>query len=331
MRARMQSTLEAIKQDLSPGQMVDQVLHSVRDGRAHDVASSAVHSVGAMVKANPLPAAVVGIGLVWLAASSRKSASSGASSSSSSSSLSSSTGSGVSSRAAIGADDRAMQRELTLEPRDVESEGAWSSASGTSASGESSGVGAAGEAESRMEHAKERVSHMAHGARAKVHDARAKVSGAAHGAATRAKGVAHTASTKVTSGALRARDATVRTYGEQPLVLGAIAVGVGALLGALLPSTQREDELLGAQRDRVKQRVDAASAEVLGRVKQKVDEGAQRIHAKMEGQSATSASAASPTSSFTSSPSSSASSSADQASGVSTTTPQTDEGDFGGP
>jgi ElaB/YqjD/DUF883 family membrane-anchored ribosome-binding protein len=36
---------------------------------------------------------------------------------------------------------------------------------------------------------------------------------------------------------------------EQPLAVGAIALGMGALIGALLPSTRREDDLLGEHRD----------------------------------------------------------------------------------
>jgi ElaB/YqjD/DUF883 family membrane-anchored ribosome-binding protein len=36
---------------------------------------------------------------------------------------------------------------------------------------------------------------------------------------------------------------------DQPLATGALALGVGALVGALLPGTRREDALLGAQRD----------------------------------------------------------------------------------
>ena len=36
---------------------------------------------------------------------------------------------------------------------------------------------------------------------------------------------------------------------DQPLAVGALAAGVGALLGALLPATRREDELLGKKRD----------------------------------------------------------------------------------
>lgn len=36
---------------------------------------------------------------------------------------------------------------------------------------------------------------------------------------------------------------------DQPLAVGALAVGMGALIGALLPSTRREDDLLGEHRD----------------------------------------------------------------------------------
>ena len=36
---------------------------------------------------------------------------------------------------------------------------------------------------------------------------------------------------------------------DQPMAVGAIAVGLGALIGSLLPSTRREDHLLGERRD----------------------------------------------------------------------------------
>lgn len=40
-----------------------------------------------------------------------------------------------------------------------------------------------------------------------------------------------------------------KTHQSQPLVTGALALGVGALVGALLPKTQTEDEMLGQKRD----------------------------------------------------------------------------------
>lgn len=45
-------------------------------------------------------------------------------------------------------------------------------------------------------------------------------------------------------------------YGKQPLAAGAVAFGVGALIATILPNTRREDEMLGAHRDRL---MDAAS------------------------------------------------------------------------
>jgi ElaB/YqjD/DUF883 family membrane-anchored ribosome-binding protein len=42
---------------------------------------------------------------------------------------------------------------------------------------------------------------------------------------------------------------TERFAQEQPLTVGAIALGIGVLVGTLLPSTRREDEILGAKRD----------------------------------------------------------------------------------
>lgn len=45
---------------------------------------------------------------------------------------------------------------------------------------------------------------------------------------------------------------------DQPLAVGAIALGLGALIGAVLPSTRREDDLLGAHRDAVMAQARAA-------------------------------------------------------------------------
>lgn len=46
-----------------------------------------------------------------------------------------------------------------------------------------------------------------------------------------------------------AAKSAVDTHNAQPLVTGLVAAGVGGLLGAMLPSTRREAELLGARRD----------------------------------------------------------------------------------
>ena len=50
--------------------------------------------------------------------------------------------------------------------------------------------------------------------------------------------------------AQRARNRFHLTLEEQPLVLGAIGIAVGAAIGALLPSTEQEDRLMGEVRDK---------------------------------------------------------------------------------
>ena len=49
--------------------------------------------------------------------------------------------------------------------------------------------------------------------------------------------------------ARRAANHSRTFHHQQPLAIGALALGMGALIGALLPATRREDELLGEHRD----------------------------------------------------------------------------------
>ena len=50
---------------------------------------------------------------------------------------------------------------------------------------------------------------------------------------------------------------------EQPLVLGAVGIALGALIGAALPSTRREDRLMGGVSDRAADEATAAANEAL--------------------------------------------------------------------
>jgi ElaB/YqjD/DUF883 family membrane-anchored ribosome-binding protein len=63
-RGDMDATLHAIEQRLTPGQLVDQGLDYLRNSGAREFASN----LGGSVKNNPLPVALVGIGIAWLMA-----------------------------------------------------------------------------------------------------------------------------------------------------------------------------------------------------------------------------------------------------------------------
>lgn len=57
----------------------------------------------------------------------------------------------------------------------------------------------------------------------------------------------------------------LRQFRDQPLVGGAIAFAVGAAIGASLPRTEREDELMGEMSDEVKSKVAAQASDVMDR------------------------------------------------------------------
>ena len=74
------------------------------------------------------------------------------------------------------------------------------------------------------------------------------------GASEKARGVrrtAHDAADSARSGAQRANEGFHHMLEENPMALGAIGVAAGALLGAMLPVTRKEHELMGEASDRL--------------------------------------------------------------------------------
>lgn len=63
---------------------------------------------------------------------------------------------------------------------------------------------------------------------------------------------------------------------EQPLVLGAIGLAVGAAVGALLPGTETEDRLMGETRDDLAERARATAEQGFERAKEAAGEHLER-------------------------------------------------------
>ena len=101
------------------------------------------------------------------------------------------------------------------------------------------------------------ASALAHG----VHDASLSV---AHGAEDAGQYVA----TGVKSQARRVEQGFHATLEENPLALGAAAIAIGALLGYALPRTHGEDALMGSARDEVLHRAGSATHDAAGFVGQ---------------------------------------------------------------
>ncbi len=67
-----------------------------------------------------------------------------------------------------------------------------------------------------------------------------------------------------------------RTWNENPLALGALALGVGAAVALAIPETQKERELLGEQRDRVVEKVSTVASDALDQAQTKAQELADK-------------------------------------------------------
>jgi hypothetical protein len=95
-----------------------------------------------------------------------------------------------------------------------------------------------------------------------VESTRAAFDSAAESVRDTASRAAHAARSKAESvreGATHAQERMQRMLDEQPLLLGALGLAAGALMGALLPSTESEDRLVGDVRKSVVQKAARAS------------------------------------------------------------------------
>jgi hypothetical protein len=73
--------------------------------------------------------------------------------------------------------------------------------------------------------------------------------------ASRAAQATRSKAESVREGAAHAQERMQRMLDEQPLLLGALGLAAGALIGALLPSTESEDRLVGDVRKSVVEKV----------------------------------------------------------------------------
>ena len=77
---------------------------------------------------------------------------------------------------------------------------------------------------------------------------------------------------------IRAREMQDRMYtmmNEQPLVVGALAVAVGAIIGTAIPSTQYENRVLGTARDRTLSKAQELGQQQYESLKDSIQQGSQ--------------------------------------------------------
>jgi hypothetical protein len=250
-RARVERTLDQIQDRLSPGQLVDQAMTYFRDSGGREFA----RNFGESVKQNPMPVALVAVGVAWMMMSGRRRYDDDGYE-----------GSAYWDEDLVGGEAEASPLYPAYDPL----------------YGADSDLGADREVGGDDDHgpgAFERAQDAARRARDKAEDllerTRSAAGGTMEGAAARADALRGRARESVASArrgvrgardragryGRRARHGIVETFYEHPLVLGSIGVAVGAAIGAALPATRTEDQLMGETRDRLKRQAEEAGRE----------------------------------------------------------------------
>jgi ElaB/YqjD/DUF883 family membrane-anchored ribosome-binding protein len=235
-RADMSETVDAIQERLSPENLKEQAKDRVKEatvGRAQEAGSGIMETI----RANPLPAALTGIGLGWLLVSARGSAS---------------------------GQTRYRGRAYPYDypPR---YEGRTTTTSGGTS------VPSPGEALGR---ARDRVGESAT-------QAQDRASEAASQAQDRVSNLTHQARYQ----ARRASGGFERMLRENPLAMGALAVGAGAAVGLAIPQSTQEHEVMGEARDTFVERAQQKAQDAQQKVQRVAEEaqGAAKEEASNQG------------------------------------------------
>jgi len=251
-RSRLGSHLSELQDRLSPGQMIDDAMSYFRGSDGADFGRNLLESV----RANPLPAALTGIGLAWLMATGSRP---GAVSQTSSGTLPASGGTsrvrvyGIGETASQGgyADMEARVRlaEQSVVRSQDEAEPTYTSrlddargqAMGLKRQAEETAQSYGQRISDALASAKQSIVEGAHDLRDQVGDAASSLGGTAQGAMRSIGGAGQ-----------RMGGAVGQTGGnlmsglmESPVLLGALGLAAGALLGALLPQSDQEEAALG--------------------------------------------------------------------------------------
>lgn len=212
-RTDLHETVDAIERRLTPGELFDELWGRMRNSSG---------GAGEVVKDHPVPIALMGLGLGWLAIE----------------------------KATGGDSDRSHRREdgpsVTWRPdREMHVEDGSPRRMDRMKETASSLKGSAADLGERASEAKHRVTDAASSAGYRVSETAAD-------AKERARETADHAMDSARDAARRAQDRFERMTREQPLALGAITFGLGLAAGMMSPTTRWENEHLGPASDDIK-------------------------------------------------------------------------------
>jgi len=242
-RAKLSDTLDELRSRITPGQLIDQLTDGLKDGAPGEFARNLKDQA---VK-NPLPVAIMSISLAWMMLGSRTGQ-----------------GHGMVHRAA----DRVRQAAGTVADRvrstaAVEKASEWTAGMSDGNDGGQHTADGKGDG-SWTESARQNAGQLADQARNAVDSAQRTASETYEGAAGTGRKAAAVISNSTAVAGRRTLDAgnsIVELCREQPFLTTAIGIALGAFLGALAPSTDVENRVMGDTSDQLKEDVKDLASE----------------------------------------------------------------------
>jgi hypothetical protein len=222
----------------------------------------------ASVQGNPLPAALTGIGLAWLMASNARSPSGDAAASTASGTGKTRLSTGPSGLQWTGHDDlerriRAAEQGVARQRGETEDafrgrlEGARGEALGLARQAQDTAESFGQRVQEALAAARQSVTQGAHDLRDRASDAAGQLgSGAQNAGAQLAQGG---------QAARQMGNNLISTITDNPVLLGAVGLAVGALLGALVPQSEQEESALGGMAGQARDTARNLAQEVVDR------------------------------------------------------------------
>lgn len=253
-RAQMSETVDTIQARLSPENLKQQAQEAIREatvGKVKDMASNVEHTVKSWrsnvvstIKQNPVPAAMVAIGLGWL----------------------------LMSEDTNQYPDYSRSRYGAPYPY-----GPY----GTERNYGSGGMQSYGREQSGI---REGVRETVEGVRETVNEVKSNIQETAGEVREQVQHVKEQAQQRVDKlseqaqyQAYRAKQSFRQMMDENPLAVGAAALAIGATIGLLIPATQRENQLMGEARDRLVEKAQTAAKQTMETVGEAVKEDIRDI------------------------------------------------------
>jgi hypothetical protein len=248
-RSRLDSDLSQLQERLSPGQLLDDVLRYFRGADGGDFGRRLMDSV----RANPMPVVVTGIGLAWMIASRQRSDADG--------------------DARVERRDASDLSEEEYATLVLEVRGAEQGVTRGSDEDEHSFSARLDEARGKVMGLTREAKETAESFAQRVKDALSKAEQALSKAGDKIGAMGQSAQNAATDAKRKASDALARgreaggklvdKVADDPILLAAVGIAAGALAGALLPVSDKEEEALGAAAAKTRETANALAKEGL--------------------------------------------------------------------